>query len=146
VPTTPILACTYTHAAAWNINNWSGVYDRRSPRSLSATRRTRRGELPARSRRSGTPCCSSKHDPKLFKSTGTQWQMAEILLIIAHNAWNRVSCLNSSSDLLQASSQSFNLFLLPSNGRPLLLNFVMFLGALSRLSPTKETLSTSHRP
>jgi hypothetical protein len=72
--------------------------------------------------------------------------MAEILLIIAHNAWNRVSCLNSSSDLLQASSQSFNLFLLPSNGRPLLLNFVMFLGALARLSPTKETLSTSHRP
>jgi hypothetical protein len=35
---------TLPQAAAWNINNCSG-YDRRSPHSLSATGRTRRGEL-----------------------------------------------------------------------------------------------------
>jgi len=40
--------------------------------SLFATGRTRRGELPARFRRSGTPCCSSKHDSKVFRSTGTR--------------------------------------------------------------------------
>jgi len=55
------------------------AYYRRSPRSLSATGRTRRGELiapcsllRAAPRRSGTPCCSSKHDSKLFRSTGTR--------------------------------------------------------------------------
>ena len=56
----------------------------------------------------------------------SRWRMAEILLVIAHDAWNGVTCLNSSSHFLQASGEGFDLLLLLSDGRPLLLNSVMF--------------------
>jgi hypothetical protein len=42
----------------------------------------------------------------------SRWRMAEILLVIAHDAWNRVSCLNSCSHFLQASGEGFDLLLL----------------------------------
>jgi hypothetical protein len=41
----------------------------------------------------------------------SRWRMAEILLVIAHDAWNRVSRLNSSSHFLQASGEGFDLLL-----------------------------------
>jgi hypothetical protein len=40
-----LLSRSSTHGAAWNINNCSGVTTADLPRSLSATGRTRRGEL-----------------------------------------------------------------------------------------------------
>jgi hypothetical protein len=38
--------------------------------------------------------------------------MAEILLVIVHDAWNRVSRLDLSSHFLQASGEGFDLLLL----------------------------------
>src|SRR4026207_1624347 len=39
----------------------------------------------------------------------SRWRMAEILLVIAHDAWKRVSCLNSSSHLPQAGGEGRDL-------------------------------------
>jgi len=60
----------------------------------------------------------------------SRWRTAEILLVIAHDAWNRVTCLNSGSHLLQASGEGFDLLLLLRDRAFQLLHFAVLLQEL----------------